>query len=124
MNTLKLVVATFFVVLLSGCTIPLEKARTSGIEQRKELGSAAPTAAESSEYCRRLDSARTTWGAIAKGSVLAAGASGVSTIPVEESREADIALASGSVAAAVIGGVAFYVSEKKGETWARDCSAR
>ena len=124
MTTLKIVFATLFIVLLSGCTVPLEKARTAGIEERKELGSAAPSAAESSDYCRRLDSSRTTWGAIAKGSALVAGGSGVSTIPLDDSREGQIALASTAATAAVVGGVAYYIAEKKGETWARDCSAR
>lgn len=102
------------VLLLTGCAVPLESARREGV-----LGASPAT----SEHCQGLDSARITWGAIAKGAAIAAGASGVSALPFDD-KEARVALASAAVGAAVVGAVAVYVSEGHDAAWARECSAR
>ncbi len=108
--------AMFAVLCLVGCAVPLESARREGAL----LGvSSAPTPGR----CESLDDARTTWGAIAKGAAVVAGASGISALPVEDD-EARLALASVGVTGALVGAVAVYVAEAKGEAWARECSRR
>jgi hypothetical protein len=101
-----------------GCAVSFEEARLAGPAPRS---SAAPAA--QADYCRSLDNERMTWGAIAKGSAVLSGASGVSTIPVEDDG-GKIALAATSTGLAALAVVAFYVEEGKGEAWVRDCSQR
>jgi hypothetical protein len=100
-------------LLVAGCAGTFEEAKLAGINRAVPVSDV--------EYCRELDSSRITWGAIAKGSLLAASASGISMIPVE-SKTAEIAIASGVVAFGTLGVSAIVVSEGKGEAWARDCS--
>lgn len=111
---LHLVLSLVLVCLVAGCAVPLESARRDGV-----LG-AHPS---SPDRCENLDNARTVWGAVAKGAAVAAGASGVAAIPLED-QEARIAAASVAAGAAVVGAVAVYVSESKDEAWARECAAR
>lgn len=70
--------------------------------------------------CRSLDDARLTWGAVAKGSAVLAGASGFTALPVED-EQAQIALAAGALTAGAVSIVSVYVAEQKGETWVREC---
>jgi hypothetical protein len=105
-------------ILLSGCAVPLEQARSAGMESRNLGASPAP---ELTVYCRKLDSARTTWGAIAKASGALSGAGGIAVIPIK-SDNAETIVAASSIAAAALGLVAVYVSDQKDEAWARDCS--
>lgn len=101
---------------LTGCAGTFEEARLAGAK--------APTAATSPSdvsYCRELDSSRTTWGAVAKGSAALAGASGLATLPVDSER-GRLALGGATLAVGAVSVVAVYVSEAQGAAWVRDCS--
>ncbi len=100
-------------LIATGCAVPLERARRDG----PVMGASRVIPAR----CESLDDARTTWGAVAKGAAVVAGASGISAVPLE-TEEGQIAVASVGAAAAVVGAVAVYVAEQKGEAWARECS--
>lgn len=100
-----------------GCS-PLEPARTAGIQAR---GASAP-ALEDREYCRQLDSARGTWGTVAKVSAALGGGTGLSVVPIEDDPDAELAL---GVTAAVFAATAIgaqYLAEQKSATWARECA--
>lgn len=104
------------IVLSPACTVSLEGAK----RESKLLG----TAPSPSDRCIRLDNARTTWGAIAKGSAAVAGGTGISTIPLHDDQGAQAAMAATAAGAAALGAVAVYVAEQKGATWARECSSK
>ena len=114
--------ATLLVLLLgaltlSGCAGTFEEARLAG------PAAAAPAVPSPSDvaYCRELDSSRTTWGAVAKGSAALAGASGLATLPVDSER-GRLALGGATLAVGAVSVVAVYVSEAQGAAWVRDCS--
>ncbi len=114
--------ATLLVVLLgaltlSGCATTFEEARLAGAPA---AAPAAPSPADVA-YCRELDSSRTTWGAVAKGSAALAGASGLATLPVDSER-GRLALGGATLAVGAVSVVAVYVSEAQGAAWVRDCS--
>lgn len=100
---------------LTGCATQFEEARLAGAP-----ASAAPSPADIA-YCRDLDSSRTTWGAVAKGSAALAGASGLATLPVDSER-GRLALGGATLAVGAVSVVAVYVSEAQGAAWVRDCS--
>lgn len=75
-----------------------------------------------SARCVDLDDARRTWGGVAKAAAGLSGAQGLATIPVSD-YTGRVVLASGAVVVAVVAGIAVYVSEDYGATWARECSA-
>ena len=102
---------------LTGCAGTFEEARLAGAPASAP---AAPSPADVA-YCRDLDSSRTTWGAVAKGSAALAGASGLATLPVDSER-GRLALGGATLAVGAVSVVAVYVSESKGAAWVRDCS--
>lgn len=112
---LSLVLLAALSPLLSGCAGTFEEARLAGAPS-----AGAQVATVDVGYCRQLDSSRTTWGAVAKGSAALAGASGIATIPTDSDR-GRVALASATLAAGAVSVVAVYVSEAKGAAWVRDC---
>lgn len=73
------------------------------------------------DRCATLDDRRVFWGGVAKGSAVAAGMSGLSTLPLEDDG-ARIAVAVGGVTAAVVAASSVYVAESSGASWARECS--
>lgn len=74
-----------------------------------------------SARCIQLDERHATWGAIAKGAAVMAGASGLATIPVHD-QGARIAIGSGVVVAGTLAASAVFVSEAAAESWVRECS--
>jgi hypothetical protein len=121
MTKIKLGLVIMATCCTIGCATPLEQARTAGIAERKHDVNAA---SEAPDYCRRLDREHTIWGAIAKGAVIGAGSSGVAAIPLDTSRDAQIAVGATAAALAIAGGVALYVQEQKAAAWARECATR
>ena len=108
-----------FAAWLSGCSSTLTQAKADGAAMRAagELGTEQPT-----ERCDKLDSQRTTWGAVAKGAAAAAVVAGGSTIPVSsDDREAQVGLAITAGVAATTAAVAVYVEEQKTAAWVREC---
>lgn len=97
---------------LTGCAGSFEVARAP-----KRVGAAQPP----SERCIELDDRHAFWGGSSKFSAALAGASGLSTIPIEDER-ARIGLAAGSAVAAAIAVGADFISDSAGESWARECS--
>lgn len=81
----------------------------------------APSRPDNSERCQALDSKRTNYGAVAKGTAVLAGAGALSTIP-DESQVARITLASSALLASALAAFAIVESEGAGESWARECS--
>lgn len=83
-------------------------------------------AQEPSPYCQGLDSKRQTWGAVAKGAAVLAGASGVSTLPLQGDRyeTARIGVAAGGIGAAAVAAGAVFLSESAGDRWAEQCALR
>jgi hypothetical protein len=59
---------------------------------------------------------------VAKGAAVLAGASGLSTLPVEDP-EARAALAAGAITAGAAAAAAVAMSEGAAKSWARDCSS-
>lgn len=100
------------------CTGSLQQAQASGVKAR-QVRLLAPGSAE---RCQTLDDRRITWGAVGKGAAVLAGASGISTLPVDDER-ADIGLAAGALTMAAVAAVAVVVEEGAGEAWARECSS-
>lgn len=107
------------ILLCSGCAGSLEAARSSGASAR----SSGAVGAASQDRCAALDDKHRLWGGLAKGFALAAGGTGLSTIPVDD-RDARIALAAGAVVAGIGAATSTYLSESAAESYARDCSAR
>lgn len=112
LRSLTLLLALFAV---TGCATTFDEARLAGAPR------AAATTPADVAYCRELDSSRTTWGAVAKGSAALAGASGLATLPVDSER-GRLALGGATLAVGAVSVVAVYVSESKGAAWVRDCS--
>jgi len=119
---LRLTVVTL-VLATVGCAGSLERARADGAVLAAGVDRAAPEAeAARVDRCERLDRQHRTWGAVAKGVAVLAGASGLSTLPVDDP-EAQTALAIGAVAAGAAAAGAVALSEGAAASWARDCSA-
>lgn len=100
----------------TGCAGSLESARPKTLSAESEP----------SPYCQGLDSKRQTWGAVAKGAAVVAGASGVSTLPLEGDRyeTARIGVAAAGVGAAAVAAGAVFISEAAGDRWAEQCAVR
>ena len=103
---------------IAGCGAHLETARHARI--RSSILSPG-TAQRDGDRCASLDDSQRLWGGIAAGATLGAGATGVSTIPVE-GQSAETALAVTSVGLAVIAATAQYIATDSSESWARECS--
>lgn len=116
MRSLMLVVLV--AVLVGGCAASLEEARIEGATL------AAPGHPQDDrDRCQRLDNQRRSWGALAKGSAVLAGATGASAIPFDyESDAARVTVGTVTVGAAVFAAAAVKVSEDAGDTWARECA--
>jgi len=112
MRSLTLLLA---LLALTGCATTFEESRLAGAPR-----AAAPSPSDIA-YCRNLDSSRTTWGAIAKGSAALAGTSGIGALEVD-GRDAQLAVAGAALGVGTLAVVAVYVSESKGAAWVRDCS--
>lgn len=107
----------------TGCTVPLERARTAGIAERS--GGEAVGYADAPERCHKLDNARTNAGIVWKVSGSVATVAGGSSIPIgQEDESAQLALAITAGAAAAIAAGAAYAQERKSESWARECADR
>lgn len=100
-------------VSVTGCAGSLESARP------RTLGaSATPPSAR----CTDLDDRRMTWSAVAKGSAVLAGASGISMLPVgEEHEEARIGIAAGGIAFAALVAGAVVIADGADTSWVREC---
>jgi hypothetical protein len=99
------------IFLVTGCAGSLEETRA-----QIKLGAPPP-----SERCVRLDATRRDWGAVGKGAAVLAGASGLSTIPIED-EGVRVGLAVGSVAMGAVAATAFAVAEGASSSWVRECS--
>lgn len=110
-------------LLLCGCAGSLESGRVSAYAANPSLGS-APAAALAGDRdpvrCASLDDQRRTWGALAKGTAMLGGASGIATFPVDRERYERALIVSSAVLAA-FSAAAFYVSESAGDSWAAEC---
>ena len=106
-------------LILSGCAGSFEASRAVSLRAATPQGTAERTAALSAR-CLSLDGRRQTWGAIAKGSAVLAGASGVAAIPAD-SKNARIALATTGVAAAALAASAVFLAETNGSAWVEEC---
>ena len=122
MNRIKLLLF-LMLTLLGGCAVPLEQARSTSLGAR-HLAAGETVSTELDLRCKKLDNQRTTWGAMGKGAAALAGGSGVSTIPLDGHRDAQIAMAATSAGLAAFSLTALYVEGKKEEAWARECAAR
>lgn len=98
---------------VTGCAGSFEEARAP-----KRLAASPPPSAR----CIELDDRHTFWGGSSKFSAALSGASGLSTIPIEDER-ARIGLAAGSAVLAAVAVGAGFVSESASESWARECAA-
>jgi hypothetical protein len=117
-----LALAVIAAAVTTGCAGSFEEAKVTGRIQRVTLGAPPQAAPIPSSRCVSLDDGRRLWGGIAKGAAIAAGAGGIATIPIED-KTGRVIIASGALVVAVVAGVAVYVSEDYGTTWARECSA-
>lgn len=105
---------------LSACAGSLEHQRATGVAERRTGGAPEDRAVE---RCETLDDRRQIFGGIGKGAGLLAGASGISTIPLEEADPAyRTAAAIGSLGFAAVAATTWYIAEKAGDSWARQCS--
>ena len=123
MTRIGLWLVVVLALVVSGCAGSLERARADGA--LLAAGAAEPdpgAAAARVERCERLDRQHRTWGAVAKGAAVLAGASGLSTLPVED-QEARAALAAGAITAGAAAAAAVAMSEGAAKSWARDCFA-
>ena len=102
----------FLALLFSGCAGSFNESKGS-----LKLGAPPP-----SERCVSLDDGRRNWSAVARTSGLLAGASGLSTIPVD-TQELRIGLAAGTATLAAVTVFATVQSDGLGERWAAECSA-
>jgi len=109
--------------LVLGCAGSLESGRLSAYAAKPSLGS-APAAALAGDRdavrCASLDGQRRTWGALAKGTAMLGGASGIATFPVDRERYEHALIVSSAVLAA-FSAAAFYVSESAGDRWSAEC---
>lgn len=108
--------ATLFalpLLLSTGCAGSFEEARAP-----KRVGAAPPPSAR----CITLDDRHAFWGGTGKFSAALSGASGLSTIPIEDDR-ARIGLAAGSAVFAAVAVGAGFIAEAASESWARECAA-
>lgn len=103
---------------LTGCGAQLESARSARVA---EQSSGAASGQRDEARCTSLDDQQRFWGGLGVGASVAAGAAGVSTIPVESHR-GEVALAATSVGVAVIAATAQYIAGDAQESWARECS--
>lgn len=76
-------------------------------------------------YCRRVDRAQATWGAIGKGAATLAGGGGLAVLPIDqEEKGLRISVAGAALAFAAFSVGALYAHDGYAETWARDCSPK
>jgi len=111
-------------LILAACTGSLEQNRLAAAPPRT-VGSPA-VAPEQVARCNTLDDRRQFWGALGKGAAVLGGASGLSTLPLEDPKyeTTRVGLAIGGVAAAAIAAGAIVISEGASESWARECSTQ
>ena len=74
-----------------------------------------------SDRCVTLDDRHSLWSANAQGGGLAAGAAGISALPVED-KGGKIGLAIGALAAGIWATVSASLSSSAAESWARECA--
>jgi hypothetical protein len=99
---------------LAGCSGTFSEARMAG----------APEAAISIDppECAAIDGARRDWGAVAKGTAVAAGASGISAIPVQ-GVEARWAIVSAGVVVGIFSAISQAEADSFAASWVRQCGA-
>lgn len=95
-----------------GCAGSLEEARAP-----KRVGTSPPPSAR----CIELDNARATTGGFGKGFTLLGGGAGLATIPAKGDLATGLGI--GAMGSAAVAATLMYLSEAKGESWARECSA-
>jgi hypothetical protein len=115
-------VAAVLVALCAlGCTGSLNGAK---VPQPAPTGIEAATlqlVAPASGRCVSLDERHALWSANAQGAGLAAGAAGISALPVED-KGGKIGLAIGALAAGIWATVSASLSSSAAESWARECA--
>jgi hypothetical protein len=110
---LPLLCLALMLAMVSGCAGSFEEARLVSHP------ASPPTTPDERAHCYSVDNSRIVWGGVAKASAVAAGASGLSALPLEGDLRK---VAAGSaIAAGIIAAGAVWVSEQKGATWAKDC---
>lgn len=110
-ETAKSVALLFVMGCFLGCSFSLERAKA----QSAAGGTNAP-----SPMCLSLDNSRGTWSAIEQASIVCAGASGISALPLEDKYQ----LAAGGtiIGCAIIAGASHIIAQSKSEQWARYCA--
>ena len=96
---------------LSGCSASLQAVSTPP----------GYRAAPPSPHCAGLDHDRALFGALAQGTAIIGGGTGLATLPVTTD-DARIALASGTIGAAALTALFSKLERDATEYWARDCT--
>ena len=96
-----------------GCSGTFSEARLAG----------APEAAVSIDppECAAIDAARRDWGAVAMGSAVAAGSSGIAVIPVHG--DARWAIVAGGVVVGIFSAISKAEADSFAAAWVRQCGA-
>jgi hypothetical protein len=111
----KTTTITLIALCLGGCSGSFEEAA-------KPRFALSPTPARDATRCASLDDGHRTWGGVAKGSAVLAGASGVAVIPIpSDDKTARISVAGGAVAAAALAAASMFVSDDFATAWSREC---
>jgi hypothetical protein len=103
-------------LLLGGCAGSLDTARGDGLKLRLAATPSAPTV-----RCVSLDTAHRTWSGIAEGTAFAAGAAGISIIPIDD-KTGRVLIVSAGVVLGTAAAVSVYVAGDYAAAWARECS--
>ena len=115
----------FILAFCTGCTGSLELARQQGGLDRFQAASrvgSVQAPAYSKDRCASLDDQHRTWGALAKGAAVLAGAGGLGTIPLDNKTEREV-VASSSLAVAAFAAIAVALEEGAGTSWSRECAS-
>lgn len=102
---------------LFGCAGSFEEARAAGI-QRARASQNPP--GRDDVRCRKLDARRSTWSGIAAGSIVLAGSSGLTALPVDDQTRTTLAV--GALTFSAIAAGAKVAADDAAKAWARECS--
>jgi len=111
---LPLLVLTIALTMLVGCAGSFEEARLVSHP------SSPPTTVDERAHCYAIDNSRIVWGGAAKALGAAAGGTGLASLPLKNETMRDVALGV-ALGAGIAAAGAVYLSEQRGEEWARDC---
>lgn len=111
---MRLLILWIVAALLAGCSGTFSEARLDG----------APKFAVSLDppECVAIETARRNWDAAAKGAAIAAGATGISVIPIH-GEEARVAVIASGVAVGIFAAISVAEADAFAKDWVRQCGA-